>query len=191
MSTDAFASSPVTRLLLDGADDPHLVDRLLPLVYDELRHLARSQLRREQAPATLRTTELVHEAYSKLVASSRVPAESKAHFFGAAARAMRQVLVDRARARSAKKRPPPAGRVTMDGLQLADAAEAEAADILALHDALEQFAEVDPRGAQVVELRYFGGLTVAETAEVLGVTDRTVKRDWRAARSWLFRALDE
>jgi RNA polymerase sigma factor (TIGR02999 family) len=184
-------SGPVTRLLIEDAGASDLVDRLMPFVYDELRHLARNQLRREYGPATLRTTELVHEAYAKLVAGSRVPAESKAHFFGAAARAMRQVLVDRARARSAQKRPPSDGRVTLDGLQLADAAEAEAIDILALHTALEAFAEIDPRAAQVVELRYFGGLTVQETADVLVVTDRTVKRDWRAARLWLFRVLEE
>lgn len=188
MSSDTPAASPVTQLLLEDAGRPDLVDRLMPLVYDELRHLARSQLRREQGPATLRTTELVHEAYSKLVAGSRVPADSKAHFFGAAARAMRQVLVDRARARTAKKRPPSGGRVTIDDLQLADAAEAT--DILAIHTALEQLAEIDPRAARVVELRYFGGLTVSESAEVLGVTDRTVKRDWRAARLWLFRAME-
>ncbi len=190
VSLDAPPSGPVTQLLIEGAGTPDLVDRLMPLVYDELRYLARRQLQREYGPATLRTTELVHEAYAKLVTGSQVPAESKAHFFGAAARAMRQVLVDRARARSAKKRPPSDGRVTLDGLQLHDAAEAEATDILALHDALEQFAAIDPRAAQVVELRYFGGLTVDETAEVIGVTNRTVKRDWRAARLWLFRVLE-
>ena len=187
----APASGPVTRLLIDGADTPDLVDRLLPLVYDELRHLARRHLQREHGPATLHTTELVHEAYVKLVGGSRVPSESKAHFFGAAARAMRQVLVDRARARSAQKRPPADGRVTVDGLQLADAVQAEAADVLALHDALTRLAGVDARAAQVVELRYFGGLTVDEAAEVLGVTGRTVKRDWQAARAWLYRALDD
>lgn len=187
MSSAAPAQGPVTRLLADGPATPDLVDRLLPFVYDELRSLARRHLRGDVA--TLCTTELVHECYAKLVGGSRVPAESRGHFFGAAARAMRQVLVDRARARQAAKRPPAAGRVTFDGL--GDPAQAEAADVLALHDALDRLAEVDARAARVVELRYFGGLTVDETAEVLGVTGRTVKRDWRAARGWLFRALGE
>ena len=181
-------SGPVTRLLVEAADEPDLVDRLLPLVYDELRHLARRQLGRA-GPATLRPTELVHEAYAKLVGGASVPASSRAHFFGAAARAMRQVLVDRARARGAQKRPPAAGRVTLDGPLADETADDEAVRVLAVHDALERYAGLDARGARVVELRYFGGLTLAETAATLDVTIRTVTRDWRAARTWLYQAL--
>jgi RNA polymerase sigma factor (TIGR02999 family) len=179
-------AGPVTRLLSDHADAPDLVDRLVPLVYDELREAARRQLRRV-GPQTIHTTELVHEAYAKLVSSARVPASSRAHFFGAASRAMRQVLVDRARARTAAKRSG-GRRVTVD-FDRADLGDDPAEEILAVHEALERLAEFDERSARVVECRFFGGLTEPETAEALGVSERTVTRDWADARAWLRAAL--
>ena len=180
-------ASPVTRLLEEHAEAPDLVDRLVPLVYDELREAAHRQLRRS-GPATIHTTELVHEAYAKLASSARAPASSRAHFFGAAARAMRQVLVDRARARTASKRPQ--HRVTVD-FDRADLGDGAADEILAVHEALERLAAFDERAARVVECRFFGGLTEPETAEALGVGERTVSRDWALARAWLHTALSE
>lgn len=179
-------AGPVTRLLSDHADAPDLVDRLVPLVYDELREAARRQLRRV-GPQTIHTTELVHEAYAKLVSSARVPASSRAHFFGAASRAMRQVLVDRARARTAAKRSG-GQRVTVD-FDRADLGADPAEEILAVHEALERLAQFDERSARVVECRFFGGLTEPETAEALGISERTVTRDWADARAWLRAAL--
>ena len=177
-------AGPVTRLLVDHADEPDLVERLIPLVYDELREAAHRQLRREQM-ATLQTTELVHEAYARLAAGS--PPESRAHFFGAAARAMRQVLVDRARARHAKKRPQE--RVTVDFARFDLTAEEQAEEVLTIHDALDRLAAFDERSARVVECRFFGGFTMEETAEALGISVRTAARDWDDARAWLHREL--
>jgi len=180
----AASQGPLTQMLVEHAGEGDLVERLIPLVYDELRRSAHHQLRRDQA-ATLQTTELVHEAYAKLAAGA--PPESRAHFFGAAARAMRQVLVDRARARRAAKRPQ--NRVTMDGERMHATADAQADEVLAVHDALEKLAKLDERAARVVECRFFGGLTVIETAEALGVSKRTAARDWDDARAWLHREL--
>ena len=177
------APSPVTRILANHAGDDDLVEQLLPHVYDELRHSARRQLRRD-SNATLQTTELVHEAYAKLARGA--PPESRAHFFGAAARAMRQVLVDRARARNAAKRPQ--NRVAMEDAPT-PSVDPKADEILAVHDALTRLATFDERAARVVECRFFGGLSEAETAEALGVSDRTVRRDWTDARAWLHREL--
>ncbi|GAB5537073.1 MAG: ECF-type sigma factor [Rubricoccaceae bacterium] len=177
----------VTQLLADQADAPDLVDQLVPLVYDELREVAHRHLRRNAAP-TIRTTELVHEAYDRLASSSQAPTSSRAHFFGAASRAMRQVLVDRARARQAQKRPQ--NRVSVDfGRFNASLADDRADEILAIHDALDRLAQVDERTARVVECRFFGGLSVEETAQTLDISPRTVKRDWQDARTWLFREL--
>lgn len=163
------------------------MDRLLPLVYDELRGMAHGYLLRERRGHTLSTTALVHEAYLKLVDRTRTPIESRAYFFGAAARAMRQVLVDRARHRMRQKRGGGQRPVTLEERHLL--ADHFAADLLDLDEALRRLAEIEPRAARVVECRFFGGLTVEETAEVLDVSSRTVKRDWIMAKAWLYREL--
>jgi len=176
---------PVTQLLHrlhDGEDGAF--DRLFPLVYDELRVAARHALGREMSPRPLQPTELVHEAYLKLVGPLDVTWQSRAHFLAVAARAMRQILVDQARQRHAGKRGGGAQHVTLDdGSAVVDA---DTAELLALDDALSK---LEPRLRSVVEFRFFGGLTERETAEVLGVTERTVQRDWARARAWLHKEI--
>lgn len=162
-------------------------ERLVPLVYGELRALARTQLAREGADATLDTTDLVHEAYLRLVDGTRVLGNGRAYFFGAAARAMRQVLVDHARRRQRQKRGGGASPITLTSAHLV--AEGPDYDLVELDRALTRLSDVYPRAAQVVECRFFGGLSVEETCEVLGVAHRTIKRDWVLARAWLRRAL--
>ncbi|GJG89492.1 DNA-directed RNA polymerase sigma-70 factor [Gemmatimonadetes bacterium T265] len=165
--------------------DPAAKDALYTRVYDELRRLAR-RVRAGRAGATLSTTALVHEAYFKLRPGRAGTWEDRAHFFGVAARAMRDVLVDAARRRAADKR----GGGAFVTLGTADAAQPTRADeVVALDEALTRLAAVDPRRARVVEFRFFAGLTAAESAEVLGVSVPTVERDWRAARAWLAKAL--
>ena len=164
-------------------------DCLLPIVYDELRKQAARELRGERAGHTLQPTALVHEVYLRLAQPRRVPWQSRAEFFAAAAQAMRRILVDHARKRAAAKR---AGNWTR--VELADDVAIEGKrelDLLALDDALERLAELDPRHARIVELRFFGGLSVAETASVLKISTATVKRDWSLARAWLHRRLGE
>lgn len=175
--------------LLDrwGAGDAAAFDELLPLVYAELRHLAEAYLRRERADHTLQPTALVHEAYLRLTGVRAANFSNRAHFYGAAATAMRRVLVDHARSRRALKRgqEPP--------LRLDDAMDVGVdmrLDLVSLDAALEQLARVAPRPAKVVELRFFGGLSVEETATVLSVAPATVKRQWAFARAWLHRALE-
>ncbi len=176
----------VTRLLhaAQGGDQEAL-DRLVPLIYEDLRRLARRQLDREGGGHTLQTTALIHEAYLKLAGPGGAQAASnRAHFMAIAARAMRQVLVDYARRRKAAKR---GGGIIY--ATLGDAAEpvdASAEELLALSDALDQ---LDPRQRQVIECRFFGGMEEKEIAEALGVSERTVRRDWVKARAWLHRAL--
>jgi len=175
------------------------LDRLVPLVYGELRRMAHAQLRCDGGRLTLSTTGLVHEAYVKLVDGDRAPLKSRAYFFGAAARAMRQVLVDAARRRNRIKRGAGTPPIALDDAallasagQLAGATttvDEMAHELLELDRALGCLAESHARPARVVECRFFGGLGVAETAEALGVTDRTVYRDWEFARAWLRRAL--
>jgi RNA polymerase sigma factor (TIGR02999 family) len=169
------------------AGDASAMDRLVPLVYDDLRRRARQQLRR-LPHATLSTTGLVHEAYLKLVASS-TDWEDRNHFFAVASKAMRSVVVDYARRRFAKKRGGFARPLEIEEGMLR--VEDNAAEILAIHEALGQLARVDQRLSDLVELRFFGGLSIDETAEVLGVSDRTVKRDWTKARTLLFQLLRE
>ncbi len=168
------------------------MDRLMPLVYEELRVLAASQLRRERGDHTLGATALVHEAFFRLVDQRSVDWQGRAHFFGVAAQAMRRILVDHARRCHAAKR----GRqhqVTLDTDALSDAAnDAGATDeVLAVDDALARLATVDPRQAQLVEFRYFAGFSLEETAELLGVSLATAKRDWAFARAWLQRELGD
>ncbi|HEX9953156.1 MAG TPA: ECF-type sigma factor [Rubricoccaceae bacterium] len=186
---------PVTALLAAShGGDADAAQRLVAAVYDELRAIARSE-RRGHTHDTLNTTALVHEAYAKLVDGQALRFNGRGHFFGAAARAMRQVLVDDARARTRLKRGGAERPIALD-----DAPEVAATDafsdgrsdeVLAIDAALLRFAALDPRAARVVECRYFGGLSVEETAEALGISEATVKRDWTAARLWLFQALSD
>ena len=177
------ASRDITQLLLAWErGDEAARDELIPLVYDALRRIARHHLRGERAGHTLQTTALINEAYLKLVEQS-VSWQSREHFFGIAARLMRQILVDYARARQRLKR---GGNQQQISLKFADeTANEQAADLLALNDALETLAEVDPQKSRIVELRFFGGLTIEETAQVMGISTPSVERGWRAARAWL------
>jgi len=181
--------SDLTELLLASqAGAPGAVDQLLTQVYDELKVLAAGYLRAERADHTLQTTALVHEAYLKLVDQRRTSWQNRGHFFGTAAQAMRRILVDHARRRRARKRD--AGRpVTLDE-ELAGQA-AESGDLLAVDQALERLALLDARQARIVELRYFGGLSIEQTAEALEISPATVKRDWVSAKAWLQRELAE
>ena len=164
-------------------------DRLLPIVYGELRRQAARQLRSERVGHTLQPTALVHEVYLRLAQPRRVPWQSRAEFFAAAAQAMRRILVDHARKRAAAKRAGNWTRVEIpDDIAIEGKREL---DLLALDDALDRLAELDPRHARIIELRFFGGLSVPETASVLKVSTATVKRDWSFARAWLHRRLEE
>jgi RNA polymerase sigma factor (TIGR02999 family) len=162
-------------------------DRLVPLVYRELRRLAGQYLRRQRPGQTLQTTALINEAYLRLLDHNNMRWENRAHFYAVAAQAMRRILVDRARKRGYAKRGGGALQVSLDEAALL--ADERAAELVALDDALRGLAELDPRKSRIVELRYFGGLSVEETAEVLGISAVTVMRDWRAAKGWLLRAL--
>lgn len=174
----------VTGLLLAwSAGDQAAFDRLMPLVYDELRRLARSYMRQERAGHTLQTTALIHEAYLRLINADEVRLENRTHFFAVAARLMRQILVDFARARGYQKRGGGAQQVSLDDALVIGQPRNE--ELLALDEALNALAQTDERKSRVVELRFFGGLTEAETAEALNVSPETVRRDWRLAKSWL------
>jgi RNA polymerase sigma factor (TIGR02999 family) len=166
-------------------------DELLAVVYAELHRQAARAMRREADDHTLQATALVHEAYLRLVDQRRVEWRNRAHFFGIAAQMMRRILVDHARGRDAAKRGGGVASVTLsDADAVADAgASDDAVEILALHDALERLATLDPDQARVVELRYFGGMNIDETAEVMGISPATVKREWAVARAWLKREL--
>ncbi|MBV9958072.1 MAG: sigma-70 family RNA polymerase sigma factor [Acidobacteria bacterium] len=178
----------VTQILHDWSEgDAEAPARLMPLVYDELRRLARSYLQRENRGHTLQPTALVHEAYLRLVDQTRVSWQNRAHFYGIAANMMRRVLVDHARRRASGKRGGSAVRLSTEDVQIP--LEERAADFVALDEALEELAKFDERKSRIVELRFFGGLTDEEIAEVLGVSTRTVLRDWKTARLWLYREL--
>ncbi len=168
-------------------NDPASLERLLPLLYGELRQMAHRQLARERRDHTLRTTALVHEAYLRLVDQTKVTQRGRAYFFGAAARAMRQVLVDYARKRKAEKRGGGQAPLSLEEDQIAVDAYAE--ELIDLDEALERLAALNPRHARVVECRFFGGLSVQETAAALDVSSRTVELDWALARAWLYDAL--
>jgi RNA polymerase sigma factor (TIGR02999 family) len=175
----------VTRLLSElSRGNSDAVDSLLPLIYDELRSLAANYLRRERPNHTLQPTALVHEAYLRLVDQSRVNWQNRAHFFGVAAQMMRRILVDHARAHRAGKRGVDFQRLSLD--DNVDKAAERSHELVALDEALRELAEVDEQKSRIVELRYFGGLSVEETAEVLGVAPITVKRHWRMAKAWLY-----
>jgi RNA polymerase sigma factor (TIGR02999 family) len=178
----------VTELLLaHGRGDAAAFDRLVGLVYDDLRRLARGQLRRMRPGQTLDTTALVHEAYVRLVDQRRVPWQDRGHFLAVTATAMRQILIDYARARTRHKRGGGAVPATLDEAQIGVAGDAEA--LLEINRALERLGEIDPRLVRVVECRYFAGYSEQETATALGVSLRTAQRDWLRARAWLREAL--
>lgn len=182
------APGEVTRLLTAlRAGDGEALDRLVPLVHDELRVIAARLLRREAPGHTLQPTDLVHEAYLRLASGPVTDPENRAHFFAIASRAMRQLLVDHARRRKAAKRGGGAVPVRITNQQVG--VDLSFDELLALDDALEQLAAFDERLRQVVECRFFGGLTEQETAQALGVTSRTVQRDWVKARAWLYKQL--
>jgi RNA polymerase sigma-70 factor (ECF subfamily) len=175
----------VTRLLVRLTDgDRGVLDELLPVVYGELRKLASSYLRRERVGHTLQPTALVHEAYMRLVDQTQVQWQNRAHFFGVAAQMMRRILVDHARAHEAEKRGGEFQKLSLD--ENIDVSGERDVNLVALDDALNLLAEVDPQKSKIVELRFFGGLSVEETAEVLGVSAPTVKRQWRMAKAWLY-----
>lgn len=188
MDTHTPPAGEVTRLLVAvRSGQPDALDRLVPLVYDELRALARRQLRRESDGHTLHPTALVHEAYVKLNAGGAVAAADRAHFLAIASRAMRQVLVDHARRRNTAKRGEGWDRTTLSGVaELVPAGDRTPQQLLALDHALES---LDPRQRQVVECRFFGGMEEQEIADALGLSVRTVRRDWVKARAWLYREL--
>ncbi|HVF55619.1 MAG TPA: sigma-70 family RNA polymerase sigma factor [Pyrinomonadaceae bacterium] len=182
-------SHDVTRLLHDWSEgDEGAAERLMPLVYDELRRLARDYLRRERPDHTLQPTALVNEAYMKLVDQRRVGWQNRHHFYGIAAQMMRRVLVDHARSHAAEKRGGRRRKVSLDEVNLTTGESA--AELVALDEALQRLSEVFPRKGRVVELRFFGGLGIEETARVLGVSDKTVMREWESAKLWLYRELD-
>jgi RNA polymerase sigma factor (TIGR02999 family) len=184
----ASSQQQVTQLLVAwGSGDQAARDELMPLVYEELRRLAHRCIRRERPGHTLQTSALINEAYLRLVDQKNIQWQDRAHFFGIAARLMRQVLVDYARKRSYAKRGGDARRVSLDEAMIVS--EERAADVVALDDALKGLAEIDPRQSQIVELRFFGGLSIEETAEVLAVSPGTVMRDWTLAKAWLRRAV--
>lgn len=169
--------------------DEGAASRLIPIVYDELRRLAASYMRRERTDHTLQATALVHEAYLKLVEQHSVNWQSRSHFFGVAAQLMRRILIDHARGNLRQKRGGEHKKVSLDEAFVFS--EQQADELLAVDDSLNRLAKVDPRQARVVELRFFGGLSVEEAAEVLGVSPKTVKRDWSVAKAWLYADLKE
>lgn len=180
----------VTQLLVDwNAGDRSALEKLIPLVQDELRRLANNYLRRERPGHTLQPTALVNEAYLKLIDQRNAHWQNRAQFYGVAAQLMRRILVDYARQHQAAKR----GGADQQRLSITSAAalaEEPATDLLALHEALEELAGFDPQQSRIVELRFFAGLSIEETAEVVGVGHATVERDWKMARAWLRRKLE-
>ena len=178
----------ITHLLKEwSAGDDQALDRLTPLVYEELRKQAARYLRRERPGHSMQTTALINEAYLRLIDARNVPWEGRAHFFAIAANLMRRILVDHARRRDAEKRGGAQIRLTLD--DTVGIAKQSDVDLLMIDDALTRLAVLDPQQAQVVELRFFSGLSVEETATALGISPRTVKRDWSVARAWLRREI--
>jgi RNA polymerase sigma factor (TIGR02999 family) len=180
----------ITELLKahSSGDQKALAD-LMPLVYDKMREMAHYRLIGERSDHTFKTIDLVHEAYLKLVQFDHIDWENRAHFFGIASQIMRNILVDYAVKKKAQKRGGDRKRVTLGSQNIAT--EVNLYDILSIHQALEQLAKIDERQVQVVECRFFGGLTLAETAKALGISTATVSRDWRMAKAWLNRKLSE
>lgn len=187
--TPSPASSDVTALLIEWSHgDEAALERLLPVIYDECRRIASRQLRREDRDHTLDPTALVHEAYLRLVDQRRSTWENRAQFFGVVGQVMRRILVDYARARHAQKRGGGAVLVSLD-VAADQSDDARVADVLAIDEALERLAVQDPEQVRIIELRFFAGLTVEETARVVGRSPRTIKREWSLAKAWLYREL--
>lgn len=179
------STQDLTQMLIQLSEGKsQVVDDILPFTYDELRSLASNYLRRERSDHTLQPTALVHEAYLKLIDQTQVKWQNRAHFFGIAANIMRRILVDHARKHGADKRGGDAEIPLEEEILIVS--EGKSAELLALDEALENLARIDPQKSKIVELRYFGGLSVEETAEVLGVSEITVKRHWRMAKAWLY-----
>jgi len=189
MTAIAYRSHEISQLLRSWNDgNRNALDDLLPLVYDELRRQAHRYLRRERQGHTLQTTALIHEAYLNLIKQNRINFQNREHFFAISANLMRRILVNYANARHRLKR----GGVDED-IELNDsiliATQSKDLDLLALDDALRRLAEMDEQQARIVELRYFGGLTIEETSEVMGIAPATIKRDWKMTKAWLYREL--
>jgi RNA polymerase sigma factor (TIGR02999 family) len=185
MAENDRQTTGITQLLVAWSDGGQAaLDKLVPLVYEDLRRLAAAYMRREDVDHSLQPTALVHEAYVRLIDQRQVKWRNRAHFFGVAAGLMRRILVDHARARRANKRGGGIERVTLVGDEVAAAGPREI-DVLALHESLERLAVFDLRKERIVELRYFGGLTIAEAAEVVGISEATVVREWTIAQAWL------
>ncbi len=191
MSPAVMSESQEVTVLLSALTrgDDGAASKLIPVVYDELRRLAGSYMRRERADHTLQATALVHEAYLKLIEQRSVNWQSRAHFFGVSAQLMRRILIDHARGHTREKRGGEQKKVSLDEAFVFS--EKQADELLAVDDSLNLLAKIDPRQARVVELRFFGGLSVEEAAEVLGVSPKTVKRDWSVAKAWLYADLKE
>ncbi|MCA1624214.1 MAG: sigma-70 family RNA polymerase sigma factor [Acidobacteria bacterium] len=182
-------SHDVTQLLLEWSKgNGNALDELLPLVYRELQKIAHRYLSREQSSNTLQTTALVHEAFLKLVDQNRVEWQNRAHFFGVAAQAMRRILVDNARQRLADKRGGGVEKISLEE-GVIDVSDEKASDLIELDAALQRLCEMDEQKSRLVELRYFGGLSIEETAEVLDVSIATVNRQWRLAKAWLYKEI--
>jgi RNA polymerase sigma factor (TIGR02999 family) len=176
----------VTLLLRQWSDgNQQALSDLLPIIYDELRRVAHQYLHREHAEQTLQTTALVHEAYLKLIDQRSVNWQNRAHFFAIAAQAMRRILIDNARKRSAAKRE--GEKVSLDDVAIISSDKAD--HLLALDEALRKLEDIDPQQSKIIELRYFGGLTIEETGEAMNLSPATVKREWAMARAWLYQAL--
>lgn len=189
---DGLLANDLTGLLLEWAEgDKAALERLTPLVYDEIRRIAHRYVQRERDGHTLQTTALVHEAYLRLAGSQNVAWQNRTHFFAVTAQVMRRILIDHARRRQFLKHGGEVQRVSFDAVtqQGALMSEPRAAELLALDEALYELAKLDARKSSVVELRYFGGLSIEETADVLEISAMTVRRDWRAAKAWLFRRI--
>jgi len=180
---------PTTLLIDASGDDPVAASALVPLVYEELRRLAGAILLREGAGITLQATDLVHDVYLRLIDQTRASMKNRRHFFSIAAQQMRRILVDAARRRRAAKRGGDWERITLGGIP--DSTFEAGVDIEELEQALQSLNDLHPRQASIVELRFFGGLTVTEVADVLTISERTVAADWRMAKAWLFQALSE
>ena len=182
----AIEEHEVTLLLRQWSDGDHqALNALLPIIYDELRRVAHQYLHRERQEQTLQTTALVHEAYLKLIDQRSVDWQNRAHFFAIAAQAMRRILIDNARKRSAAKRE--GEKISFEDVAIVSTDRAE--HLLALDEALQRLEEFDPQQSKIVELRYFGGLTIEETAAAIDLSPATVKREWAMARAWLYQAI--
>jgi RNA polymerase sigma-70 factor, ECF subfamily len=185
-----YMAEEVTELLIEWRNgDKTALDKLLPMVYEELRRIANRYMGKERSDHTLQTSALVNEAYMKLINHEKVNWQNRSHFFALASRAMRQILVDYARSRNYAKRGAGAQKVSLD--ETAILAKDRAVELVALDDALQSLAAIDLRKSQIVELRYFGGLSVEEIAEVLEISPATVTRHWNAAKVWLMRAISK